>query len=100
MARKRRAVADGDNALPPLTLPHVIENRHGSWRLYDTPETAEIRQDRGHATLRHAAVLWIIDSIDVGGAGTPRDFPYERWRRPILSATTARLLILGSGRGL
>src|SRR5439155_21702751 len=73
-ARKMRTACDEDNALPPLALSHVIENRHGSWRLYDPPEAGEIGQDRGHATLRHAAVLWIIDSIDVAGTVTRRNF--------------------------
>src|SRR2546421_5413486 len=68
MAWKMRTAIDRDNALPTLTLSHVIENRHGSRRLYDTPESSEIRKHRGHATFRHAAVLWIVNAIDVGGA--------------------------------
>src|SRR6267142_5239888 len=38
LPRKMRAAHDRDNALPPLSLSPVIENRHGSWRLYETPE--------------------------------------------------------------
>src|SRR5689334_11150 len=71
---KMRSVVDGNDALPALALSHVIQNRHGSWRLYDTPEAREIWQDRGHAALRHASVLRIIDAIDAGGAVTGRNF--------------------------
>src|SRR5438093_488044 len=74
MARKMRTAVDRDNALPSLPLSHVIENRDGSWRLHDSTEPTKIGQHRGHATLRHAAVLGIIDSIDVAGAVTRRNF--------------------------
>src|SRR2546427_6946748 len=100
VARKMRAAADGNNALPSLALSHIIENRHRCWRLNDTAEATEIGQHRGHATLRHAAVLWIIDSIDVAGAVTRRSFLSPRRRRPILSSSTAWLSVLASGRGL
>src|SRR5207249_8893310 len=73
VARKMRAPVDRNNALPALPLSHVIENRHGSWRLNDAPEAAKIRQHGGHATFRHAAVLWIVDSINVAGAVTRRN---------------------------
>src|ERR1051325_9923037 len=95
-----RSAVDRDDTLPALALSHVIQNRHASCRLYDTPEAGEIRQDRGHAALRHASVLRIIDSIEVAGAVTGRNFSAARRRWPILSATAAWLIVFASGRGL
>src|SRR5207253_2854417 len=100
IAWKVRATVDRNNALPTLPLSHVIENRHGSWRLYDSTEPAKIGQHCCHATFRHAAVFRIIDPIRVAGAVTRRNFRKPRRGRPILSASTTRLLAFAGGRGL
>src|SRR5438093_5928053 len=98
VARKMRAAVDGNNALPSLALSHIIENRHRCWRLNDTTEATEIGQHRGHATLRHAAVLWIMDSIEVVAAVTRSRFLSQRRSRPILASSPAFVLVLAIAR--
>src|SRR5262249_29863054 len=100
VARKMGTAVDRNNALPPLALPHIIENRHGCLSLNDTPEAAEIGQYCRHATLRHTAVLWIIHSIEVAGAVTRRRFLAPRRRRSIRSSSAALFFVLACGRGL
>src|SRR5262249_22317157 len=51
MARKMRTAVDGDDALPALTLSGVIENRYRFWRLYNSPEAAEVGENCSHAAL-------------------------------------------------
>src|SRR5687768_4163182 len=49
--RKMRSVGDRDEAIPPLSLPRVVENRELSAGLHDATETAEIRQGGAQTTL-------------------------------------------------
>jgi len=43
-----------DNALPPLALAHVVENRDGSRRLHNPTEPAHVWQLGSHTTLPRA----------------------------------------------
>src|SRR5437016_835092 len=64
-SRSRR---HGDDALPPLPLAGVIENRYRSGRLHNlkhkTGVTTKIRQHGGHTALAEVAVLRIVGTID------------------------------------
>src|SRR5262249_30356147 len=58
-----RPPSHGDDALPPLSLEGVVENRYGSRGLYNAPEPTEIWKEARHTTLRQASVLWTVGSI-------------------------------------
>src|SRR5688572_16586681 len=57
-----------DDALPPLPLAGVIENRHGPRRLHNLKKKAgvpaKVWQNSRHTALPKAAVLWIVGAID------------------------------------
>src|SRR3989442_15998130 len=62
--RQMRPVGHGDNALPPLPLTRIVENRNGPGRLHNLQEktsgAAKIGQDGRHTTLAQASVLWTV----------------------------------------
>ena len=50
--REVRALLDRDDALPPLALADVVEDRHGSGRLHDPAVAAEVGQHRRPCSAR------------------------------------------------
>src|SRR6266567_9543559 len=104
-----RIPGHGDDALPPLPLTGVIENRHRSGRLHNlkkkTGVTTKIRQHGAHTALTEAAVLRIVGAIDDAtsapwppGAGdrqvVRRRLRSSGRRRPVRPAVAALELLL------
>src|ERR1700730_7224813 len=103
-----RSRGDRNDTLPPLSLPHVIENRDLSGRLHDATEAAEIWQGGGHATLAMATILRTVGATDGAAPGSDdgvREVDRRRlrssWgRRPVLPTRAGGQLVLADFRGL
>src|SRR5258705_5558032 len=98
--RKMRNLVKGDDALPSLALAHVIEDRHGSGRLYDPTVAGEVRRHRGHASLHHAAVLGTVGAIQSSGVVERRLFLVERRGWSVLASRAGRIVVFAGFTGL
>ena len=62
-----RASVDWNDALPSLSLPGVVLDRHDPSRLHDAPVAAKIRQRGTHAALTQGTVFRTVDAIQAPG---------------------------------
>src|ERR1700730_17347307 len=77
--RKMRAPVHGDDALPPLPLANIVEDRHRAGVIHDAPVATKIWQQGAHATLRHAAVLRAVGAVEASRVVEGRDLR-SAWR--------------------
>src|SRR5882672_4403384 len=103
-----RRGGDRDDALPALSLTHVIENRDLSTRLHDPTEAAEIWQGGVHTTLAVATILRAVGATDDAAPRSDdrvrevvrRRFRPSGRRRPVLSGLASGQLVFAHFRGL
>src|SRR4029450_9010741 len=99
-----RAAGHRDDALPPLSLACVIEDRHAPGRLDDleieTGVAAEVGQHRRHAALAETAILRTVGAIDRAASRSPAPPPLRRPppRPPSRSTAAPRLASVTAAR--
>src|SRR5262245_8185719 len=97
-----RSSVHDDVALPPLSLPHVVEDRYAALCLHDPPEAdvSEFGQPTGQAALRQGGVLRTVVAIHARGVvarGKVRKSRRLRWI--VFASVTGRLFVFaGLGR--
>src|SRR5436190_15717752 len=95
-------VRHGNDALPPLPLARVVEDRHDTGRLDDlkveTSDPAKIRQAGGHAALGQSPVLRVVGAVE-GGHWIDRGRLLPAWGGRSVLPTGALALVILAGVG-